>query len=287
MKTLQHPLVRKYGPFVVCFILGLILICYPHTWVLQSAVHALQDALLVAGILGITIEMFAASALVDRAAAEISERLIGYGLPPDAQYVINTIVRTTRVYKDYRKSYRISLQADGSVLVRTVMSYIVVNNGKERDSNYLPKLEEEGMHSPKLISLAYADTVVREGIDSQDPASGVVSFAPKSRGVDIFPSKAMDSVEALGPDQFCSVRWEYTQRMPSTYSDVTSFGGVTVRPTIELLEISDGLEFNAADSPDGENKCEHVEGGFTWKYNRAFVRAQHIRAWWKPKPTNT
>lgn len=128
--TRNHP-VRKFGPFGLCLAVGFALVLYPVSWPLESAVHALRDALMVAGLIGCTIEMFSASALVDRAASELSERLIGYGLPPDAQDVISSIVRTTRVYRNYRREYRISLLDTDNVLVRIITSYIVVNNGKE------------------------------------------------------------------------------------------------------------------------------------------------------------
>jgi hypothetical protein len=102
-------------------------IYYPRDWPGQGTIHVLRDALLVAGVVGISIEKFAASLLVSRTAAEISERLVGYGLPRDAQTVISSIVNTTRVYRNYHKSYRFTVLDQDTLLVRIIVSYLVVN----------------------------------------------------------------------------------------------------------------------------------------------------------------
>jgi hypothetical protein len=85
----------------------------------------------------------------------------------------------------------------------------------------------------------------------------------------------------LKEDQKCVVRWAYTIEMPRYYSDVTSFGGVTINPTFELTEKPPNLSF-WADMED----CDHAAGGLTWQYNRAFIGGQHLRVWWQPVVEN-
>jgi hypothetical protein len=274
---------RKCGPFVFCLVVGLGLVYYPDEWRLHSTIHALRDALMVAGIIGLCIELFSATLLIQETADELSEKLVGYGLPSDAQIVISSIVRSTLVYRNYEKTYHLTL-VDNEMSVRVVVTYNVVNNGPETYRGYHPKLQEEGMHKPVLNSLSYGKhAAASKSVDTEiDPSTRVVSFFPNTKPVSIFKSRATDTIESLTTDQCCRVRWHYTLRMPLDYSDVTSFGGITIHPSIVLADVPAGYDFNADDSPDGENKCEHADGGRQWVYRRAFVRAQHIRAWWRP-----
>ena len=257
-----------------------ILRLYPTSWPFESAAHSLGDAFMVAGILGLTIETFVADLLVKRTATELSERLVGYGLPGDAQDIISSIVTATRVYRGYRKVYEIERLSADVVVVHLTVSYTVVNNGRTTDS-YKPKLEEEAIYDPTFRSLTYGQFHVNDGIWARNEKTRVVSLEPEHM-VQIRPSKASDPLETLSTEQRCDVQWRYSLRMPSTYSDVTSFGGITIRPVIECLRVPEGFEFEASDDPCGENKCEHATGSMVWKFNRAFVRAQHFRAWWRP-----
>jgi len=273
---------QEYGPFLGCIAIGMAIVyLYPSSWVFVSAAHSLGDALTVAGILGLTIETFVADLLVKRTAAELSERLVGYGLPGDAQDVISSIVTATRVYRGYRKVYEIDCSTGDTVTVHITVSYTVVNNGKETDK-YKPRLEEEAIYDPTFHSLTYGQFHVNGKIWERNEKTRVVSIEPE-HPVQIKPSKASESLETLSAEQRCDVQWRYSLIMPCNYNDVTSFGGITIRPTIECSRLPEDFEFEASDDPRGENKCEHVPGSTVWKYNRAFVRSQHFRAWWRRK----
>jgi hypothetical protein len=277
--------IGKYGYFAAAILVGLLIHPYPEGWLLASMAHGLSDALMVAGIIGLGIEVSAAEVLIKHAADELSERLVGYGLPDDAQKVISGIVRETRVYRNYRRSYQLSLHQSGKVFITARTAYTVVNNGKETDRNYRPTMEEEGMYEPHFKSLRYRHIYIDDEsqVRAFNQTTHVVKFAPPTEVVDIEPSRALDSLESLDADQKCEVLWVTTLVMQEDYSDVISFGGVTVKPTIELLSKPENFEFEAVDNPDGVNKCEHAQGSSTWVYNRAFVRAQHVRVWWRPR----
>src|SRR5262249_28099366 len=159
-------------------------------------------------ILGFTIETFVADLLVKRTAAELSERLLGYKLPSDAQEVIGSIVTATRVYRGHRKTYSIEQNGNDRVLVHITVDYVVVKNGSITDS-YKPRLEEEAVYDPRFESLTYGKFHLTDLTPSRDEKTRVVTFEPLE-SVQIRPSRATDSLEGLSSDQRCDVHWKYT-----------------------------------------------------------------------------
>jgi hypothetical protein len=254
---------------------GLILLGILYGWEFS---RALGDAFLVAGIIGVCVELFAATRIIEHASTEVSAKMAGYGLPKAAQTVIYNVVHKTRlVYRDYRRLYRITRsEKPRTIVVESTISYCVVNNGKGNEL-YRPQLAEEGIYSPKILSLQYSKyTIDPAQLERKVESTGVITFRP-AEYVAITESKASTAMENLQPDQHCLVRWVEQLEMPDTYSDVTAFSGMTVFPVIELTN-ADGFDFFASE----DNDCEHV--GQTWQYKRGFVAGQHVRAWWRPRP---
>jgi|SRR5579859_3791534 len=278
---LERLLSKTVLAFVVVFSLGVLLFLYPPDWYWQEFIRALRDALMVAGVIGTFIELWSASVLVDHAANELSEKLVGYGLPKAAQEAIHGLVhQTKRIYRDYLAEYRIVRTDPGSVRVYATVSYRVVNNGSSSEE-YSPKLLEEGMYKPRLISLEFAGEVFPT-TESHNPKTGVISWEPTS-SVTLHASGALDAIENLSTDRVCSVRWDYTMDMPENYSAVIAFGGVTINPMVRVIDVPDDFEFNASQE-DGD-ECRHMEKSRTSEYGRAFIGGQHVRVWWRPKYT--
>jgi hypothetical protein len=271
---------RMLLPFLGVLVGGIGLMWYAQGWPGRGLLLALGEALFVAGVVGLGIEMWSASALIEHTAEQLSLRLVGYGLPKAAQAVIHELVHKTKlVYRDYRKAYRIAEcpGRQGFVTVRVRLSYNVVNNGQGPEY-YLPTFAEERIYNPVVTSIEcgkYAEAPVN---GQEDLRSGAVVFTPRNGSVRLVRSEAVAAMETLAEDQVCRVRWEYVLEMPREYSDVTAFRGMTVNPVLELDEKPETLEFEAA---HGE-ECIHMEHGSTWTYNRAFIAGQHVRVWWRP-----
>jgi hypothetical protein len=94
-------LLRMVLPFIVVGLFGLILrLNYPETGWAHSTVHMLADALAVGSVIALTLEFFASRRLIDDAAKELSERLVGEGLPRLVQASISQIVHHTSIVVD-------------------------------------------------------------------------------------------------------------------------------------------------------------------------------------------
>lgn len=269
---------RTVLPFICMFVLGLLLARYPANWRAGEFCRALSDALMIAGLIGSVVELWSASVLVDHATDQLSERLVGYGLPPAAQALIHDLVhKTKRVYRDYRAIYRIEAHPAKAdyVIVRITLLYKAVNNGTGAEA-YSPSLAEEQIYNPSAVSLECSGRRYAHGeLQSTISENRVVTFSI-DKNVRITPSSALAPIETLKSDQFCSVRWEYTVEMPKYYSAVLAFVGVTVNPVVEVQE-SEGFDVFAT-----LDDCVHAPGGHSWAYNRAFIGGQHVRVWWKP-----
>lgn len=281
-KTSPSKVVRVYGPFTGSFVVGLtVRVWYPECWRWKDVANALGDAFLVAGVIGLCIEAWTTSILIDHAADELSSRLVGYGLPKAAQELIHKLVHgTKRVYRDYRAVFRIQRHPTkkGYVIVLSTISYVVVNNGTSSES-YSPSFAQEGMYTPKVAHLEYGGTALNGDRLTRDvAATGVITFTPPNSHIVLKPSAAAAAIETLSSEQQCSVRWQTSIEMPEYYSDVVAFAGVTVNPVIELIEAPDNIEFHS-----GGEDCIHESTGQTWLFRRAFITGQHVRVWWKPR----
>ena len=230
-------ILRILASFFIAILAGITLFWYPSTWSGQEIAHALRDAFIVAGIIGIGIEIAASSVLIDHGAEQLSERLVGHGLPKAAQSLIHELVHTTSlVYRDFRKTYRLTTMDPKKLKVHITVNFKVVNNGIVSET-YAPEFAEEGMYSPEVQSLAFGEMDLGASVLTRTiTSSGVVCVAPKGNGARIVPSEATAAIETLSKEQLCPVRWVYTVEMPNYYSDVTAFSRVTISPTLEVVE---------------------------------------------------
>jgi hypothetical protein len=263
-------------PFLLSGCAGGVLMWFCCAYSGHEFLRALGDALVIAGAIGLSLELIAASTLIDHTSKELSSRLVGYGLPKQAQALINSLVHETkRVYRGYNRTFKVT-RIDGKpgfVRIDTTVAYLVVNYGRGAEK-YRPKLEESDRYLPQVNALQYGDHAVElPDLNREDHERGV-TFTPK-KWMTIVPSQSDVPLDSLRSDQKCFVRWSYSMEMPEHYSDVTAFTGVTINPTLELLG-AEGFEFSASE----DNNCRHV--GSTWVYEQAFVAGQHVRTWWRP-----
>ena len=279
-KTPLQTFLRLTWFFFASISAGAALIYYPGSWHGVRLAHGFSDGLVVAGVIGLGVELFAATVLIKHVTDDLAFRLIGYGLPEAAQTLVSKLIRETKlVYRRYEIRYRITKSGIGRVKARLTVSYTVVNNGT-RAHSYEPRLSEERFYDPQFSSLEFGGKMFRELLPTRGPKTGAVTWRPGETR-DLKPSSATDNVDSLDNNGVCKVRWEYTIEAPENYGALVAFTGVTLDPRIELEELPDEFEFCASEAPDDD--CLHAIEGSTWEYKRAFVGGQHLRVWWRPK----
>lgn len=262
--------------FAVVFAIGLAGFIYPADCPWQEFIRALRDALMVAGVIGAFIDIWSASVLVGHAADQLSERLVGYGLPKSAQDKIHALVHETKIVRrGYQATYRINPAASGYVTLGVRISFDAVNNGSSTEV-YRPCLEDESIYDPRIQSLEFGDKICVPGRTVNDETK-VVSWTPEY-SFKLAPSRASDAIESLSENQKCRVRWDYVLTMREDYTTVLAFSGLTVNPVVEITDLPPGFEFHAT-----RDECHHADGSSTWEYRRAFLPGQAVRVWWRPR----
>lgn len=268
---------KLYGPFATALLFGAFIKIYLRS--LADLPNELADALIIAGLIGLAIEIWSKQVLIDDVADILSERLVGYRLPRKAQAVIgNLVLKSKIVLRDYCATFQFTRHPSksGYLMVRMVISYKALNNGME-PTKYPCGMSEELIYKPTLESLRHGSQTYSGNAIS--PIDTATQRCWKPTELTLQPSEASAGPDSLTPDQFCIVRWVYTMEMPERYTTVVSFGAIVIEPEVRFDPLQElPLKFYA--NPD--ETCEHSEGSSIWRYRRAFIKDQCIRVWWEP-----
>jgi hypothetical protein len=239
------------------------------------------DALIIAGLIGAAIELWSASVLIEHVSRELSERLVGYGLPKTAQAVIAKLVRDSDVVlRNYSAKFNVAHHPskDHYLLVRLTLSWKALNNSI-RSVDYRTGLSDELIYNPQLELLQRGDDTFRSA-DFPPAHPETTQRSWKAPGIILKSSEASAGPDSLNPDQYCDVCWIYTLEMPERYSTVLSFGAIVIEPEIILDPLPNDVHMKFYANPDPA--CLHADNSPRWKYLRAFMPEQCIRVWWEP-----
>lgn len=267
------------GPYVTLIFTGFILGFFPASFPWHESIMRLSDALLIAGILAVGIELFSHNRLLQRVADELAGRLVGNGLPGELQKQIGELTQVKLVRSDYRKIYRFGAPHDGKVAIWVTISFTVLNYGN-KDEEYTPWIGEESFYDPKFLSLEYYLHSGKSFCCNEMQLEGRRTIREKTHAIEVKGDPITIPRLRDDPNAKCNVVWRYKVTMPEEYSDISSFSLPATGLTIELEDLPEGFEFFA-----GAN-AEHLAGSKTWIFKRSFIDGQHVRTWWFRKKTS-
>jgi hypothetical protein len=139
------------SPFLVVIGIGVAArLWYPCALWPHDLVPPLADAFIVAGIVGLGLELVATKFLIERVAGDLSERLVGRGLPTELQAHISSIVGTRRVRDHYVKSYCFSKPDHGRIGIEMEITFDV-KNYSDSSVDYTPEMDEEEVFRPDFL----------------------------------------------------------------------------------------------------------------------------------------
>src|SRR6266567_7034984 len=119
---------RLLLPFIISFLTGICLkVWHPSYWWLYGVPSPLADAFIVAGIIGVGLELVATKFLIESAADDLAQRLVGMALPRELQKRIVSIVGTKLVRDHYVKSYTFSEPTGERVEIEVEVTFEVKN----------------------------------------------------------------------------------------------------------------------------------------------------------------
>jgi len=270
---------RLLLPFIVAGLVGIVArLKYPYWWPGNELVYFLADALIVAMLLGVVIDLFSAKLLVERVSDALAQRLVGRGLPVDMQGPVRDVVSTDLVRDHYVKSYAFSPLEDGRVQVNVEVRF-EVRNYSEAVRDYAPEMVAETFFEPQFRFLEYG-IAGRKIYTFSDDGLSCKAEAESALGVTRVPRSALPALSLkpvrAGEKAACQVTWRYSIMVPEQYCDVTELDEATLGATIQIESLPEELEFVAG----GDSSLHHEAGSQSWYFERAFIAGQCVRSWW-------
>ena len=146
---------RLFGPFLVLILIGFLgRSLYPNYWWRSDLVFGLFDALAIAGLVGVGLELYSTKFLIERVADDLTEKLVGRGLPNKLQSHIRDITETDIVREEFVKTYSFGEPHEGRVVLDIEMAFSA-RNFSDSGVMYAPELQEESVYSPEFVYLEY------------------------------------------------------------------------------------------------------------------------------------
>jgi hypothetical protein len=274
--------VRLLLPFLVLGLLGAVAkLKYPYWWPGTDLVYFLADALLVAMVIGVVLELTAAKPLVEKVSENVAQKLIGRGLPAELQARIKDIVGTGVVRDHYVKSYTFSPPEDGRVVLDVEIRF-EVRNYSDAMLDYAPEFTGETFWQPEFRFLEYGIAGKKIHTFAEDNLFSKVETANDIH-VKRVPSYLLPKVTlspvAADRKAVCQVTWRYRVTMPEQYCDTTDFGEATLGATVQLQQLPEELKFVSG----GDDSLHHESASHSWFFDRPFIPGQHVQVWWFPK----
>ena len=142
-------------PFGLMFVTGLGFSVYRATWPFSKFFDLFAEPLLVAGFVGIAVELVTLQRLIEHVGGDLASKLNAAHLPVKLRQHAQQIVRSDRVQEEHEKSYRLIERADDGIDVVVTLSYRIKNFGATPVA-YAPALAEESFHQPIFQHLEYS-----------------------------------------------------------------------------------------------------------------------------------
>jgi hypothetical protein len=225
-----------------------------------------SEALLTAGILSITVDLYLKRKLQEDAARDIFHHLLGVNLPDDLREKLKNFLFEN---KTYGKNVCIDVDAtqasDGIVLTVCVSSTIVAAS----DSEYRQGLWFEESENPKILQASVTSTMTPSiSYTEQNPL-----LARKKDEPAVLEWRGKRVVMRRG-DELTSYAKFSLMKQPASGFWVHNFGASVIYPRLRI-SASDALTITASKA-DQVNGNEHI-------YKRVFLKGDHIQIRWKPK----
>jgi hypothetical protein len=239
---------------------------------LASTIAMLADALVVAALLGLTVDRFLKRDLI----RDVGAIFIGWALPQEVKDHIREVSRTSIVRKNVRIHYKLT-ENDGGVDVQVTIEAEVYNFGASVEP-YSPLLSLD-LHDCPDESATMCDWTIDDKAQSWKPTCDGRSMSVskdehtvtwKAKPLRLRSQDATDS--RVKPAS--TTRWTFLERMPIPYTDFFA----TSEPTIDV-QITADCPPSIAFTCDGPTS--HAEGSNRWLYERLYMPGQSIRVRWK------
>jgi hypothetical protein len=254
---------------------------FPDYFFAESRLTTLADhlaiALVVAGVLGVTVDVYLKKALI----RDVGAIFIGWALPQEVRNYIREVSQTTIVLRSFQAHYTLTIDGN-EVVVDVTYSWDVYNysTGKKK---YPSGLAEDRHERPEVevirCELTRGNKKQVWGYDQFKKGKKLLlakrdAFEWKTPGIWLGAQDANDP----NTRPACHVLWHSRLRLPQDYSTVISFARAALHVTVTVT-CPKGLVFGCDHADDARDTSDGVS---QWVHDRLFMPGQVLRVRWKP-----
>lgn len=242
-----------------------------------ATLHFACDALVVAGLLGLTVDWYLKRKLLQ----DVAEVIFGFALPQELRTAIRDVTKTSIVFRNMRANYTLSI--DGTeVIAKIAQSWDVFNYGSAT-VDYQTKLADD-LHekpNPQAVECSLISNTITKHYSFSDP-SVMKKHSDEVNEAIVYRSDEIKLPPQNGNDTRpgCQVSWRSELRMPLHYSTVLSLSRATIGVVISCV-CPDTIRFDC----DTNEQSKHAKGSKEWHRPELFMPGQVIRVRWKPIAT--
>lgn len=236
-------------------------------------IGAFGEALLIAGILALTVDQFVKFRVIREVMSDVWQYLANHRVPVELSDYLHDSLQANIVRRELVAKYRLSQPPGGKMRADIEISYKIENYGNREEILPIFISEQEHKH-PIFEEISCLSNDPQGKIPAGHP---LVITAPES-GVTKAEAKGFEKivVQPYRPGLFYEVKFKYhLESVFDSDSDVVSFNGPTIDVRIEA-QVPPTITFAAPKTP--------LADGGTWVYKRVFLKEQHLFVRWLPNP---
>jgi hypothetical protein len=267
---------RQSHPFFIIILLllasGVSLLFFQVPYLEPAFVHSLGDALIIASILSLTVDLYVKERVLQEVSSDVSKYLIGYRLPEAVQDRIRALLQTRWIRRNCNLRLRLTEIPNKPGYVKIEMVVIRdLENITTEEASYQDKYTYEKHLPEKVLEMRCDSADLTAQYRIADP--GLAKEKEDEPGV----MQALGNVVKIPPVfETLGRRYQFTVRYeaeyPDNYSDIISFELPTISVVFEA-ECPPG--FRVSVSPAG------VTTPNRWEYRKLFLPGEHIRFRWE------
>ena len=242
---------------------------------LGHAAEGIGEALIIAGVLALTVDGYVKEHLLKEASQDIAMYLVGYQLPPEIQGTIKDLMSTNLVARGVHLHYELSLpkQSPGKVLAEVTLTYHVDNISNKKRS-YKQRVYQQNTFSPAFLELR-CDSNDEKG--KYHLGARELSLQLKGQEAEFVAKVVAPEIQLRPRDQAGSFRYQFTAKFtllfPEDYSDFFVFDDPAIGVII-TAGYPEQLDFIGPSDPDNINR---------WEYDRVFFGGEQTTVQWRKK----
>jgi len=232
---------------------------------------AFGHALLISAILAATVDRYVKHKLVWEITSNVWQYVAGHRVPPELGDYLHDSLQARVIRRDLEITYVLTKKPAGGLHAEIEIAYFIENYGN-KDEEFPLYISEEEHKEPTFQEISCISSDPTAIVDPSKVRPKITR--PDSGGV-VRADAGSVNVKPFHKDLFYKVKFKYKlDNIAESDSDVLSFNGPTIAVTINAT-VADDISFITPKT--------RVLVGSTWRYERVFLKEQHIHVRWFPR----